>query len=1262
MKLVTRDNLESWAKTTFSKATLPYLISRLVRATTPISTKVDFPSGSATYIGGWDGIVNCEIETAYVPQGISLWEFGTTDDCKGKADDDYNKRKEKPGGYTPSNCTFIFVTPRLWTQKDKWSSAKKAENYWKDVKVYDAVDIEQWLDSALSVSRWFASQDGVATYPFDGIMTADEFWEEWSIGGKGLVLLPESMTSGREYERDALLSTLKGEATIKGIKASTKSEAVAFIIASAKTFPADESDRFLSKALIVDTEGNFRGIRINTNSELNLIPRFDDMQPLYSAVGKGHHVLVPLGADDDFNQETIVLPTIDKHGQIKSLIQSGIPESEAEKFSRESGRNITILKKLLGFPHNKAKWMVNESIREIIPALLLGRWDENFVGDIELIEKLSNQKYSDYIVTLNKWKSFEETPIIQIGEIWRLTSPLDLWTNLYSLLIPEDFENLKDCFTLAFKSGNPISEPEDKNSFLSYYLKSKKYSSWARKGLVQSLILVGRFNEVKISNLKNPQSFVDTLVFDLLDNASGEMWVSIDQELPLIAEASPESFMNAVKKSLAKEQPEIMDMFMEKDGFIDKTSHHTGLLWALESLAWLPEYLLDSSLILLTLSRLDPGGNLSNRPSNSIVEIYKPWHYQTLASYEERMGVLKYITEKERESGWSLLIRMLPNHRGIAHPTHKMRWRMFDNNTNLAYTYQEKWDTHSDVVEILISIFDNDELKFAQLIEEVPNLSLKDRIHVLNWANNAYQNIRQVSFSSWEVLRKILNHHRSHPDTDWALPESELVELENLYDKLQPTNIIDRYIWLFNENWPQFPEGFKYVKNDYEEWNIQERIIIEREKAIIIFLEELGLNGTLELRKKVKEPRCLGNTLASVISNQDEVLKVCEFLHDDNDTISFIHNFIYQKSINENFDWVKSLVYELLENNFNNKAISNVLVPLNQGQQLWDFIASLNHEIQDEYWQNFNPHFYHVSDSEKSMGIEMLLKYKRFFSAIDIASHFVDKVSSNLLSETLIKAGIEESDETPRFRGYKIEKIFEELDKRSDIEKSTLIQLEWLYLPILDSCDTKRNPKILEEELSNNPEFFIEILKWRYIPKNGALLEKEREGLSDEVIQNRANQASHLLHSWKKIPGMKEDNVVDESKLKKWVNKTRELAEGVDRLDVADSEIGKIFAQYPENIPEWPQVAIFQIIEDINTRSIKSGYSTAMFNKRGSTTRGPYDGGNIERGNARYFEKLETDLQYKYRNVAEIFKHLKKRYLEDAKREDEEAQRNKLEY
>ncbi len=262
----------------------------------------------------------------------------------------------------------------------------------------------------------------------------------------------------------------------------------------------------------------------------------------------------------------------------------------------------------------------------------------------------------------------------------------------------------------------------------------------------------------------------------------------------------------------------------------------------------------------------------------------------------------------------------------------------------------------------------------------------------------------------------------------------------------------------------------------------------------------------------------------------------------------------------------------------------------------------------------------------------------------------------------LKKAGIEEASETPRFRGYEIERIFEELDKREDVEKSAIINLEWIYLPILDSYRTRRNPKNLEEELANNPEFFIEVLKWIYIPQDKTLLEKEREGISDEAIQNRAKQAYHLLHSWKKIPGMQEDNSIDEAVLNEWVTKARSLAEAASRLNVADSEIGKVLAQYPENVPEWPQKKIFQTIEEINTDSLKRGYSSAMFNKRGSSTRGAFDGGDIERGKAAYFEKLANDIKNKYPNVAEIFKRLQQGYLADAKRQDESAERDRLEY
>ena len=890
------------------------------------------------------------------------------------------------------------------------------------------------------------------------------------------------------------------------------------------------------------------------------------------------------------------------------------------------------------------------------PALLLGRWDENFVGDIELIEKLSGQSYADYSAVLNKWRDFEESPIIQIGRTWRLTSPLDSWTNLAPQLTRNDFQNLQECFSIAFKNGNPIIEPEDR--VLTYFSNRRKYSDWSREGLVQSLILAGQIRG-ELPNIDNPQDWVDNIIFDLLNNASGEVWISIDKELPLIAEASPETVLKAVRKSLEKQEPEVMDMFKEEDGVFSKTSHHTGLLWALESLAWLPEYLKDVSLILLKLSRLDPGGNLSNRPINSITEIFKPWHYQTLAPFEYRMEVLKHITEKEKALGWSLLIRMLPSYHDVAFPTHKMRWRMFDKNTNLSYTYKEIWDTHSAVIEMLITIFDNDEDKFSQLIKETPLLSHADRKRVLDWADEVYPNIQHEKKIAWETIRGILSDHRSCPDAGWALPETELVCFERLYNKLQPADIIHKYLWLFNEQWPQLPEGLRYDSENYEQQ--QKKVDDTRRVAVEEWLKKLNLETVIGLRNKVQDRRTFGRILAQVVTTKGDILLVCQCLGDTPEQMPFVHGFIYEKFVANDFNWIKALFGELQGEVFDKKSLSNVLIPLTQNQQLWDFVASLDGEIQDEYWQNIQPHFPHLTDDEKVYGIKMLLGYKRFFSTIANAWLFPNVIPSELLVEMLKRILTEEANENSHLAGCEVERIFEELDKRTDIDRSTLLDLECLYLPIL-SCNVRRNPKILEEELVNNPEFFIAVLKLLYKSKDEKLLEEERENLSSGDIQNGAERAYHLLHSWKRIPGMRDDNSIDENELNDWIQKARLLAESVGRLEVADEEIGQVLARYPEDCLSWPEEKIFRIIEDINTDDLKRGYYLGLVNKRSFSTRGAFDGGDIEREKAVYFEKLENDFRFQYPNVAEIFKDIKKNYLAEAKRMDEEAERSSLEY
>ena len=1261
MRFINHIDIQNWAASYDAKGKLPILVSRLVRVTTPLSTFSEFPSGTAAFVGGWDGVVKCETNTSYVPEGISLWEFGTESGVKGKADSDYNKRIKDPLGYNPQECTFIFLTPKLWSAKEKWKKSKLIEGIWKDVKVYDSRNIEEWLDTAMAVSRWFSSY--LKKYPLDGIQTPEEFWEEWSIGPR-CKIVPEIVTAGREKEMQEILIFLKSTPGIKAIRASTKKEAIAFIIAAANQFELIESERFFSKSLVVDTEANYRGIRINTLTPLNLIPRFEETQPLFAAVSDGHHVLVPLGADDSFNQDTIILPTNNRDGQVEGLTKSGITKENAEKFSREAGRNITILKKLLGFPENRAKWLKGENIREIIPALLLGRWNDNNKGDKEILEKLSGENPEDYLEKLQTWPSVEESPLIQIGTTWRLTSPLDAWTNLSSLLIKKDFSNLEESFLFAFKNGNPnIDSNQNGLKIQTYFSKEKIFSSWAREGLVQSLILIAIYGDkLKIPNIPSSQTWVENLINKLLNKASGQLWISLNHELPFIAEASPNIFIKAVNESLSEQDKPIMEMFIEEESLMGKTSNHTGLLWALEGLAWIPEYLYDASLILAKLASLDPGGQLANRPKNSLSEIFKPWHYQTLANFEERMNVLKEISKREKEVAWDLLIQMLPEFHGIAHPTFKLRWRMFNENRNIIYTHKERWEIHSYVVELLISIFDFSEEKFSQLIKNSVRLNPEVRIKLFKYLESNISKINQVQYSGWNTLREILSRHRSNPKTDWALPENELIYYQKLYNQLEPIDVISMYSWLFNEHFPHFPEGIKYEEDTrYKYKQQQEKIDSKRIEGLKKILDKYGIEKIKEISRLVKQPSFLGDTLAKILNDESKIFPLLELLNGDKNVLNFIHSFIIRKVHEEKLDWVFSFYKILKENKFNNKALAQLFVPLPQSAALWDFINQTNIEIKNEYWLSMYPDFHDLGKEDKILGINYLLEYQRFYSVIDICSLLADEIPTNIIIIALQKLATEKANEPTKIVGYEIENIFTTLDKRNDVEHKILMQLEWYYLPLLASYGTSRNPKILHDELARSPEFFVEVLRWIYKPKGNGLVNEEKEDISVEIIQNRANYAYELLYSWTKIPGVNEDGNINKTFLNYWVDKARILANEVKRLEVADSHIGQVLAQYPEENLFWPPDEICETIERINTDSIKNNFAVAIFNKRGASARGTFDGGDIERGYAEYFQKLSSNRKTKYPIIAEILLRIAKDYLEDAKLMDQRAERDCLE-
>src|SRR5271165_2850049 len=155
--LIGSSDLVSWAETIDARYTLPQLIRKLVRASGGIG---DFPTSEDAQQRGWDGLAENSVRHAYVPLGRSGWELSTESNPQSKANDDYEKRKGDPRGLEPKAATFVAVSARKWGQKRQWLAEKRAEKFWANVLAYDAVDLEQWLESCPEVGIWFTTRIG----------------------------------------------------------------------------------------------------------------------------------------------------------------------------------------------------------------------------------------------------------------------------------------------------------------------------------------------------------------------------------------------------------------------------------------------------------------------------------------------------------------------------------------------------------------------------------------------------------------------------------------------------------------------------------------------------------------------------------------------------------------------------------------------------------------------------------------------------------------------------------------------------------------------------------------------------------------------------------------------------------------------------------------------------------------------------------------------------------------------------------------------
>jgi hypothetical protein len=112
------------------------------------------------------------------------------------------------------------------------------------------------------------------------------------------------------------------------------------------------------------------------------------------------------------------------------------------------------------------------------------------------------------------------------------------------------------------------------------------------------------------------------------------------------------------------------------------------------------------------------------------------------------------------------------------------------------------------------------------------------------------------------------------------------------------------------------------------------------------------------------------------------------------------------------------------------------------------------------------------------------------------------------------------------------------------------------------------------------------------------------------------------------------------------------------REDFADSRIGNMLSASPMGADgNWPAEPVRKMIDLFRSKPMIEGFEIGKDNHRGVTTRGPRDGGELERQEAAKFRAWAKAINHAYPHTAKALDRLADRYEWEAKRHDEDAER-----
>jgi len=150
-------------------------------------------------------------------------------------------------------------------------------------------------------------------------------------------------------------------------------------------------------------------------------------------------------------------------------------------------------------------------------------------------------------------------------------------------------------------------------------------------------------------------------------------------------------------------------------------------------------------------------------------------------------------------------------------------------------------------------------------------------------------------------------------------------------------------------------------------------------------------------------------------------------------------------------------------------------------------------------------------------------------------------------------------------------------------------------LPLLDRHHGI-SPKLLENRLACDPEFFCEVIRLIYRSKKEEQPSKEPNEQSKAIATN----AWQLLNEWQTPPGSRDDEVFNAEHFNRWLQRVKTLCSESGHLEVALINVGEVLIYAPPD-PNglWIHQSVATALNDRDAEKMRDGFSTGTYNSRG---------------------------------------------------------------